>query len=424
MIETIITALIVALLAFASGFLLSHIRNQKKLVELQRHSDRLETELAGERRITEEKLRSMEESREKLSESFSALSSQALKNNNESFLQLAKSSLEQFHTQAQGDLEKKEKAVEHLIKPIKEALEKTEEQMRRIEHERKESYGALTKHLESMSVTQQLLHDKTSNLVQALRRPEVRGQWGELTLKRLAELAGMVEHCDFYEQENVNTEEGRLRPDMIVRMPGGREIVVDVKTPLDAYLNAIECNDESSKQLELVRHARQVRERVKELATKSYWQQFKNSPDFVVLFIPGDQFLSAALDVDRKLLEDALSQKVILSTPTSLVALLRAVAYGWRQEALTDNAETIRVVGEELYSRLTTFAEHLGKLGKSLDGSVGHFNKAVGSFDTRILPSARRFGELGIAGKKELEPAQQIEKSPRRVESSEEEKTD
>jgi DNA recombination protein RmuC len=251
--------------------------------------------------------------------------------------------------------------------------------------------------------------------VQALRRPEVRGQWGEITLRRLAELAGMVEHCDFYEQEHRSSEEGSFRPDMVIRMPAGREVVVDIKTPLDAYLSAVEAGDDDSRRQHLERHARNVRQRVRELAGKSYWSQFKKAPDFAVLFIPGDQFLSAALDVDRRLLEDALQQKVILATPTSFVALLRAVAFGWRQETLAENAEKIRSVGENLFHRLATFAEHLAKLGRSLDSSVTSFNRAVGAFDTGVIPGARKFTEMGLTARKPLSPPDQIEKGPREV---------
>jgi len=392
---------IVAVFAAVLGWLLAKFRYQKRLTELS-------TTLDLERKANKEKLTGLEQT-------FTALSGQALKENNQSFLQLATETLKQFQIQAKSDLDQKEKAVENLVKPIKEALEKTEHQIRMMEHERKEAYGSLSKHLETMAQTQQMLHGETRNLVQALRRPEVRGQWGELTLKRLAELAGMVEHCDFSEQPQVDAQEGRLRPDMIVRMPGGREIVVDAKTPLDAYLSAIEAGDDVTRRKHLEHHARKVRERVKELAGKAYWSQFTKAPDFVVLFIPGDQFLTAALDIDRNLLEDALRQKIILTTPTSFVALLRAVAYGWRQEALTANAERIREVGEELYTRLATFGEHLARLGRSLDGAVEHYNKSVGSFEAKLLPAARKFSEMGLSPAKTLEEPGQIEKAARQV---------
>ena len=390
----------------------------RKQTELRAENARLDAELAVERRRAEERIAALDEARDQLRETFGAMASEALKHNSGEFLKLAQENLKAFHIHAEGSLTQKEKAVENLVKPIREALEKTELQIRRMENDRKEAYGSLTKHLETMAESQRLLQGETRNLVQALRRPEVRGQWGELTLKRLAELAGMVDRCDFYEQEQVQTEAGRARPDMIVRMPDGREIVVDAKTPLDAYLSAVEAADDAARKRELERHARKVRERVRELSAKAYWQQFRNAPDFVVLFIPGDQFLTAALDQDRTLIEDALAAKVILATPTSLVALLRAIAFGWRQDALTENAEIIRKVGEDLYQRLGTFAEHLTKMGRSLDASVAAYNKAVGSFDTRILPGARKFTELGITAKSELAEADPIERAARAVQPS------
>lgn len=398
--------------------LLVYFRAQKRISVLQGENTSLQVTLDMERKAAAEKQAAVEAARSQLTDTFTALSSQALKHNSEEFLKLAQENLKQFQIKAQGDLTEKEKAIENLVKPIKETLEKTEKQIRLMEHERKEAYGALTQHLHSMAQTQQALQGETRNLVKALSRPEVRGQWGELTLRRLAELAGMVEHCDFFEQEHTQTETGAQRPDMIVRMPGSREIVVDVKTPLDAYLRAIEASDDDTRSKELERHTRNIRERIRELASKAYWNQFKHSPEFVVLFIPGDQFLSSALDQDHSILENAMQQKVILATPTSLVALLRAIAYGWRQEALTENAEYIRQIGEELYGRLSTFAEHLSKLGKSLAGSVQHYNKAVGSFDSRIVPSAKKFAEMGVSANKEVDRVEQIETTTRSLEPS------
>lgn len=398
----VMSLIITGLLAGVVGWFLASSRGQRKIAQLETMLN-LQRESTGNQQ-------------EALEKTFTALASNALKNSNQSFLQLAQETLKQFHIQAKGELSQREKAVENLVKPIHEALKKTETQIREIEKERKEAYGSLNKHLENMSHTQQQLHNETRNLVQALRRPEVRGQWGELTLKRLVELAGMVKHCDFYEQENINTDEGRQRPDMIVRMPGGREIVVDAKTPLDAYLNAIEANEDSARSKYLEQHTRNVRERVRELASKKYWEQLSNTPDFVVLFIPGDQFLSAALDMDRNLLENALQQRVILATPTSLVALLRAVAYGWRQEQLAENADEIRVAGEELYKRLAVFSEHLAKVGRSLDGAVGNFNKAVGSFDSKVMPGAKKLADMGISSSKEMEEPDQVEKAVRQIE--------
>lgn len=417
-IDSTVFILAVALAALLGG-LVVYLVQHRKLTGLHAAAARLEAELAGERRRAEERIVALDGARDQLRETFGAMASEALKHNSGEFLKLAQENLKAFHVHAEGNLSQREKAVENLVKPIREALEKTELQIRHMENDRKEAYGSLTKHLETMAESQRLLQGETRNLVQALRRPEVRGQWGELTLKRLAELAGMVDRCDFYEQEQVQTDSGRQRPDMIVRMPDGREIVVDAKTPLDAYLSAIEASDDETRKRELERHARKVRERVRELSAKAYWQQFRNAPDFVVLFIPGDQFLTAALDQDRSLLEDALAAKVILATPTSFVALLRAVAFGWRQEALNENAEQIRKVGEDLYQRLATFAEHLGKVGKSLDASVNAYNKAVGSFDSRILPGARKFTELGIAAKTEVAELDQVEHAARTVQSGE-----
>lgn len=393
----------IAIIAGVVGWLLGRMSSQRRVAEL-------ETRLQLNEEASDQKKNSLEAV-------FGHLSLQALEKNNRAFLQLAEQTLSRFHEQAKGDLSQKEKAVENLIKPIHEALEKTEKQIRLMEHERKEAYGSLHKHLETMALTQQQLQGETRNLVQALRRPEVRGQWGEMTLKRLAELAGMVEHCDFVEQHQVKGEDGQLRPDMIVRMPDGREVVVDAKTPLDAYLGAIEAGDDETRKQFLEHHARNVRKHVRELASKAYWNQFRKAPDFVILFIPGDQFLAAALDHDPALLEDALKAQIILTTPTSLVALLRAVAYGWRQEALAENAELIRDAGVDLYQRLATFSEHLSRVGRGLDSTLTHYNKAVGSFESKVLPGARKFTEMGVSPGKPLETPEQIEKGVRAVSS-------
>ncbi|HEX9813184.1 MAG TPA: DNA recombination protein RmuC [Burkholderiales bacterium] len=398
----ILTGTALLLIAGGIGWLVATLRHQRRITEL---ATTLELERNANRAHEQES-----------QQKFAALSAQALRENSSAFLQLAQESLKQMQLQGSHDLATKEKAVEDLVKPLREALEKSEAQIRRVEQERQQAYGSLTKHLETVAQTQQLLHGETRNLVQALRRPEVRGQWGELTLRRLVELAGMVEHCDFYEQPQLDTEEGRRRPDMVVRMPDGREIIVDVKTPLDAYLSAIEAPDEDTRRHHLEQHARKVRERVRELAAKAYWNQFPRAPDFILLFIPGEQFLAAALDLDHALLEDALSQRIILTTPTSFVALLRAVAYGWRQEQLAANAERIREVGEELYHRLAVFADHLARLGKGLDTAVDNYNRAVGSFETKVLTGARRFTELGVTPTKALDEPSRIETGLRKME--------
>lgn len=396
------------ILAILVGFLFGYLFSQRRVARLHQDNIRLTAIQAA----TQEKMQSLEQSRDELSRNFAALSSQALKHNSEEFLKLAQEKLSQFHIQARNELGQKEKSIETLLTPIKEALTKTEQQIHSVERERKEAYGSIAKHLEGMNQTQIMLQNETRNLVTALRRPEVRGQWGELTLRRLVELAGMVSNCDFYEQTHVATAEGAWRPDMIVRLPGQREIIVDVKTPLDAYLSALEAEG-SERTQHLEHHARKVRERVKALASKAYWNQFKHSADFVVMFIPGDPFLSAALDIDPAILENALQQKVMLATPTSFVALLRVIALCWQQQALAENAEEIRDVGKELYSRLAILTEHLGKLGRQIAGSVESYNSAVGSFERNVAPAARKFAEMGISTHKPLEQLDQIEKAVR-----------
>ncbi len=418
--ETLWIILIVsALLAGLVGWLLANTPAQRTIATLREEKARLEAQLESEQLAAEEKMRAFETARSLLEDSFKALAGDIMKSSSSEFLKLAETRFKALHEQSGNEFEKREKAVENMVKPIRETLEKTDQQIRKMEEERQKHFGALSQHLDFMKVAHDQLQNETRNLVKALKRPEVRGQWGELTLKRLAELAGMVEHCDFEQQRSIDAEQGKQRPDMVVRMPGGREIVVDAKAPMDAYLCAVEAEDDAQRAQELQRHARNVRARVRELASKAYWQNLSTSLDFVVLFIPGDQFLSAALELDAKLLEDALTDRVVLATPSSLVALLRAIAYGWRQETLAENAEQIRIVGEELYERLSTFAGHLDKLGSTLGRSVEHYNKAVGSFDTRILPSARRFSEMGIRGKKAMPEPEPVERLPRDVRDSE-----
>ncbi len=357
----------------------------------------------------------LEQTRLQLSQAFHQLSNEALSRNNEQFLKLAEENLKRYQSEAKADLQSREHAIEQLVKPINDALLKTTKQIHDIEKERKESYGSLRSTLTQMAQGQQSLQQETQNLVQALRRPEVRGQWGEMTLRRLAELSGMVAHCDFYEQTNTNTESGRIRPDMIVRLPEKREIIVDAKTPLDAYLSAIQAQDDTTRKIELKRHAQIIRQRAKELAAKNYWAEYSQSPEFVVLFIPGEHFLSAALEIDPGLLEDTIRSNVILATPTNFIALLRAVSYGWKQQALTENAQAIRELGETLYKRLSVFNRHLSKLGASLNSSVEHFNKTVGSMERQVVPSGKRFLDMGISTKEEINSITPIETQVRRV---------
>jgi len=399
--EALILAGITALLGALVGWLIAYMLQQKRMI-------RMHTRLRMEHAATERALEDMERR-------FASLSTEALQKNHQAFINLALENLGKFQRGAEASLQQREQSMENMVKPIRDALDKTERQAQLMEKIRHQAYGALSQQIKSLAESQKHLQGETRNLVQALRRPEVRGQWGEITLKRLVELAGMVEHCDFYQQEHTSNGNAAIRPDMIIRMPGNREIVIDVKTPLDAYLSAVEATDEKYRAVFLRRHMMNVRQRVKELSAKTYWGQFEKTPDFVILFIPGDQFLSAALDQDHNLLEYAMVQKVILSTPTSLVALLRAIAYGWRQELLTENAEKIRVLGEEMYQRLATFSEHLSKVGRSLDSSITHYNRAVGSFQSNLMPGASKFAEMGIKARKEIETPEQTEKSARKI---------
>jgi len=420
--------IVIILIAALSALLAYLFTRQHFQALMQKHAterQKLITQLEVEQAQTKEKIQALNESREQLKESFTTLSKSVLDANSESFLQLAQQKLGLFESRAQANLTEKEKSIENLLKPVNAALEKTEKQLSSIEKERKEAYGSITTQLQMVTEAQQGLQSETEQLVRALRRPEVRGQWGELTLKRLAELAGMVNHCDFEEQVSADLGDNKsLRPDMIVRMPEQRELIVDAKTPLDAYLSAIEADEPAQREAHLQHHARKVRERMKELASKSYWEQFSQSPDFVILFIPGEQFLTAALDYDKQLLEDAFANRVILSTPTTLVALLRSVAYGWQQARMSQNAEQIRDLAQDLYKRLNTFAGHLQKVGKNLDDSVSNYNKAIGSLERQVLPNARRFPELGVQTKEEIPLIDEIDKKTRDVPLIETKQTD
>jgi DNA recombination protein RmuC len=407
-----------ALGGLALGVLIASLWALPRIGDLRTRLAVSEAALNQQEAVETAREQTLRQAEEKLAATFGSLASQSLKSNSESFLTLAREHLGQHQERARGDLQERQKAIETMVGSVREALLKTEKQIAEIEKERFEAYGSIRQQLAAMSEGQAALQSETRNLVNALRRPEIRGQWGELTLRRLAELAGMVEYCDFYEQEQTETSEGRQRPDMIIRLPNGRELIVDVKTPLDAYLSAMEATDEDGREVAMRRHADNVRTRVRELSRKSYWSQFEHSPEFVILFIPGDQFLAAALKRHPTLLEEALHQKVILATPTSLVALLKAVAYGWRQVALEENAKQIQRLGEELHQRLGAFTAHLSRLGRQLGASVESYNAAVGSLERSVLPGARKFTELGVTGRKPIDELGPLDSTPRRIDLS------
>ncbi len=411
-------ALLAALCLFVAGLIFHWLIGAGKRRRLRDENRRLATLLQAEREQHERFTEHLESAHRELRQSFEALAARSLRDNNQSFLELAKQSLGAQQAEATGDLQKREQAIQHLVKPIADALQKTEAQLGQIEKERQKSFGEITTQLHTMASGQIELKDETQRLIGALKRPEVRGQWGELNLRRLVELAGMVAHCDFVEQPHTRTDEGAIRPDMVVNLPENRQLVIDVKTPLDAYLKALEARNDSERKAALAHHARNVQQRVRELGSKAYWQQFEQSPEFVVLYIPGDQFLSAALEQQPQLLEQALQQQVILATPTSLVALLRAVAYGWKQMTLADNIAQMRDLAGDFYGRLVTFTDHLNKMGRQLNSSVEHYNKAVGSLERNVLSSARRFTELGLSVKQELESPASVDTLPRTPQAS------
>jgi DNA recombination protein RmuC len=392
----------------ALGALLTHVRAARRLEALQVELTSARVRLEASALDEAGRAALLEQSETRLRGAFDAMAREALRANNDLFLQLARETFGREQTEAEGALKQREAAIAQLVLPLRASLERTEAQVQALEHERREAFAALRTQIEALSGGQAQLSRETRNLVTALRRPEVRGRWGELTLRRLVELAGLTEHCDFTEQLRVMTPEGALRPDLVVHMPDARDLVIDAKAPLDAYLAALEASSDEERAVALKRHAQQVEARVRELASKSYWSQFERSPEFAVLFLPGDQFLSAALAERPELLENALTQGVVITTPSTLIALLKTVAYGWRQSEVTRNAAIIRDLGQELYKRLATFDGHLARIGQRLTGAVEAYNAAVGSLERQVLPQARRFTELGVTPDAPLAVLEQV----------------
>jgi DNA recombination protein RmuC len=376
-----------------------------------------EAELRQRANVDVERERALALASERLGSTFGELADRQFRSHTETFLKLARESLSVHQERAKGDLAAREQAIDGLVRPIRDALLRAEAQLQELDKTSRATHGSVAAQLELLAASQQLLSVETRNLVNALRRPEVRGQWGEITLRRLVELAGMVEHCDFVTQSHQATDTGAVRPDMLIHLPEGRVLVVDVKTPLDAYLEATEATGDAERRAALERHAAIVGGRIRELAAKAYWSQFDKSPEYTILFIPGDQFLSAALAERPELLDEALRQNIILATPTSLVALLKAVAYGWQQVSLAANAAEIRGLAVQLYERLATFSTHLGDLGKALGDSVKAFNRSVGSLERMVLPSARRFTDLGVKPRQPLGVLKEVDELPREAAS-------
>lgn len=422
----VLTAALAGLLLGAGlGALASRLIAERRLGAAHAEAERLRAELAAERTVAERQREAAERAGVEVREAFQALAADALGRNSASFLELATTALQRQQTESRGELEKREQAVENLVKPINRSLEQLREHVAGVEKERREAAGGLQQLLTSLREDQARLQGETRNLVNALRKPSVRGQWGEMTLRRIAELAGLSRHCDFDLQATVDDGGQSWRPDMVVTLPGGQHLAVDAKTPLDAYLDALAEEDEGKAAEHLKRHARHVRDHVNVLGQKSYWDrleasaEYGGSPEFVVMFLRNEAFLYAALEVDPDLVEYAAERKVIVATPTTLIAILKSVAYGWRQERLAENARHISERGAELYRRLAAFAGHMTKVGKGLGSATAAYNDAVGSLERSVLPEARRFPELGVSVRKELGEAQAVEATPRELHAPE-----
>jgi DNA recombination protein RmuC len=378
--------------------------------DLRAAQSALQARLEEERRSAQEKLEALRQATQELSDRFKALSAEALRDNNRSFLELATARLEKFQEAARGDLDSRRSAIDELVKPLRESLDRVDGKIGEIEKERIGAYAELREQVKSLVTSQSQLQAETGSLVKALRTPHVRGRWGEIQLRRVVELAGMLQYCDFSEQQTVTTEDGRIRPDVIVRLPGNRTIVIDAKVPFDAFYESIAANDDEIRITKLKEHARLVRAHIVALSRKSYWETVQPTPEFVLLFLPGETFYSAALEHDPKLIEDGVDRGVIIATPTTLIALLKAVSYGWRQERMATNAREVGRLGKLLYDRLRVFTGHFADIGKGLDRALDSYNKGVGSLEARVLATAKKFKERGALAGEEIESIEPIDK--------------
>jgi DNA recombination protein RmuC len=386
--------------------------SQKRIEEEQKLRAAAQSEAEAQRANLAEQRRLLDEAQLKLKEAFQSLAGEALAASNRQFIELAKSKFDTLQKEAEGDLEERKVAIESLVNPLQIALWDLRSEVTRIESARREDYGSLRSEVQNLATTSKELREETGSLVNSLKQPHVKGKWGELTLQRVVELAGMIPHCDFETQKSITTEDGRLRPDLTVYLPGGTQIVVDSKVPLEAFLRAMNATSDAERREAMTQHACLVREHIKGLSGKEYWKQFEPTPEFVVLFVPGESFFSAALEHDATLIEDAIDKRVVLASPTTLIALLRAIAYGWKQQSVAENAERITDLGKELYERAMKFAEHFCEVARGLERANKAYNNAVASFDSRLVPSARKFRELGI-GSADVPQLDPVETFPR-----------
>ena len=385
---------------------------QGRVEEEQKLRAAADKEVESQRANIAEQRRVLEEAEKKLKEAFQSLASEALQASNRQFMDLARASFDSLQKEASGDLEQRKVAIGGMVEPLEKAVNELRAEVNKIELARQDAYGSLRTELQQLTTTNKELRQETGSLVSSLRQPQIKGKWGELTLRRAVELAGMSPHCDFVEQQSVDVEDGRLRPDLIVHLPGDTQIVIDAKVPLHASFAAMSARSDVEYRAAMAQHASLVRDHINRLSAKEYWKQFEPTPEFVVLFVPGESFFSAALEQDRTLIEDAIDKRVVLASPTTLIALLRAIAYGWKQQLVAENAERIKDLGKELYDRILKFAEHLSDVSKGLERANKAYNSAVSSFDSRLVPSARKFKEMGVgaANVPDIDP---IETTPR-----------